>query len=189
MKTPPYHSSRTRSENRVRPDPITHDNSQQHTAADTPTGSNSSDRDLSAHSEPSLSISPDPTIDSNPTLLRTQQVYPSPLLEIHVISHDPISLPIRCTWQLTNSVTRTNITDDRISTRLLATYWQTVDTQSQENPHMRRLGLPRKEKVNQYKLPTNSNSKSTDLQKTKSNNFSWTHEMTTNNSYSNLLKV
>lgn len=47
---------------------------------------------------------------------------------------------------MTNNTTRSYVTENRISPRLLADYWQTAATKSHENPHMRRPGRARKKK-------------------------------------------
>lgn len=66
---------------------------------------NSSPRSSNDLSKPSLP--PPPPIVSNQTLLRTIQVYPSPLLVFRVISHDSTTIPIKYTCQLTMSLVST----------------------------------------------------------------------------------
>lgn len=124
-------------------------------STDAPTSSTHYCRDLFE-----LPVTPPPpntSIVPNPTLLQTKQVYPSPLLFVRVISNDSAKRQIKYTCQFTNNVTRSNITDDCISPRVLSSYWLTVATKSHQTPHMPRRGRPRKEKGSPDKSTTNSN--------------------------------
>lgn len=74
----------------------------------TRTGSTHSDRN---NFEPPLTPpAPTPPIVSNPKLLWTEQAHPNPPLFVRIISHDPNSLLIKYMCQLTNNVTRPDVT-------------------------------------------------------------------------------
>lgn len=77
------------------------------------TGSTSFDSDFSNPCFTALPLHP--PLFWNTSLLRTKQVNPSAVLVVRVISNNSTTTPTKYIRQLTNNVTRSDITDKRIS--------------------------------------------------------------------------
>lgn len=95
--------------------------------------------------DPEIPLPPPTPAPSKPTLLKTPEVYSTPLIVFRFISHEDTVKPIRYTCQLSNNVIFSYLLDTRISPRLLAAYCQSFATKSHVNPHMKRRGCPIKE--------------------------------------------